>query len=151
MHSATSKRARRIVTRRSGIHGRGVFATTSIPGGTRLIEYKGERISDEESERRYPDTTHTFLFMLENSEIIDGGRNGNTSRWINHSCEPNCEASEEHGRMFIDSLRHIETGEEITIDYNLYIEARYTAALKREYACVCEMQKCRGTLLASKR
>ena len=151
MHSATSKRARRIVTRRSGIHGRGVFATTSIPGGTRLIEYKGERISDEESELRYPDTTHTFLFMLENSEIIDGGRNGNTSRWINHSCEPNCEASEEHGRMFIDSLRHIETGEEITIDYNLYIEARYTAALKREYACVCEMQKCRGTLLASKR
>jgi len=151
MHSATIKRARRFVTRRSGIHGRGVFATTSISGGTRLIEYKGERISDEESELRYPDTNHTFLFMLDNSEIIDGGRKGNTSRWINHSCEPNCEANEEDGRMFIDSLRQIEPGEEITIDYNLYIEARYTAALKREYACVCEMQKCRGTLLASKR
>ena len=140
-----------MVTRRSGIHGKGVFANTDIPGGTRLIEYKGERITDEESERRYPDTTHTFLFMLDNCQIIDGGRNGNTSRWINHSCEPNCEASEENGRMFIDTLRDIRTGEEITIDYNLYIEARYTAALKREYACGCEMRRCRGTLLASKR
>ena len=151
MHSATDKRARRIVTRRSGIHGKGVFATTSIPGGTRLIEYKGERISDAECERRYPGTTHTFLFMLDNSEVIDGGRKGNTSRWINHSCEPNCEAVEQSGRVYIDALRQIEAGEEITIDYNLYIEARYTAALKREYACVCEMPRCRGTLLASKR
>ena len=151
MQSVTGTPKRRIVTRRSGIHGRGVFATTPIPRGTRIIEYKGERISDEESEHRYSDSTHTFLFMLENNEIIDGGRNGNSSRWINHSCEPNCEANEESGRMFIDALRKIKAGEEITIDYNLHIEERYTAALKREYACVCEMRKCRGTLLASKR
>ncbi len=151
MRSATHKRARRIVARRSSIHGKGVFATAYIPSGTRLIEYKGERICDEESERRYPESTHTFLFMLDSNKVIDGGRNGNTSRWINHSCEPNCEASEEDGRVFIDLLRHIQAGEEITIDYNLYIEARYTAALKREYACVCDMRQCRGTLLASKR
>ena len=142
---------RRLVTRRSGIHGKGVFANIDIAKGTRLIEYKGERITDEESENRYPDTTHTFLFMLDSGEIIDGGSRGNTSRWINHSCEPNCEASEEKGRVFIDTLRDIAAGEEITIDYNLYIEARYTPALKREYACVCEMRRCRGTLLASKR
>ena len=98
---------RRLVTRRSGIHGKGVFANIDIAKGTRLIEYKGERITDEESENRYPDTTHTFLFMLDSGEIIDGGSRGNTSRWINHSCEPNCEASEEKGRVFIDTLRDI--------------------------------------------
>jgi uncharacterized protein len=145
------KTARRIVVRRSSIHGKGVFATTYIPASTRLIEYKGERISDEESEYLYTEATHTFLFMLENNEVIDGSRNGNTARWINHSCEPNCEASEEDGRVFIDARSDIEPGDEITIDYNLYLEARYTAALKRQYACGCGTGQCRGTLLASKR
>jgi SET domain-containing protein len=151
MNSATLKKVRRIVVRRSGIHGKGVFATAHILGGTRLIEYKGERMSGEECEGLDTESTHTFLFMLDNSEVIDGGRNGNTARWINHSCYPNCEANEEDGRVFIDALRHIVAGEEITIDYNLYLEARYTAALKREYACGCGMLQCRGTLLASKR
>lgn len=145
------KAARRIVVRRSSIHGKGVFATTHIPAGTRLIEYKGERISDEDSEYLYTETTHTFLFMLENNEVIDGSRKGNNARWINHSCEPNCEASEEDGRVFIDALSNLEAGDEITIDYNLYLEARYTAALKRQYACGCGTEQCRGTLLASKR
>ena len=149
-NSRTSK-TRRIVTRRSSIHGKGVFATILISTGTRLIEYKGERITDEESEALYTDTTHTFLFMLEDTRIIDGGQNGNTSRWINHSCEPNCEASEEDGRVYIDALRNIEVGEEISIDYNLYLEGRYTAKLKSEYACGCGVPSCRGTLLASKR
>ena len=149
-NSRTSK-TRRIVTRRSGIHGKGVFATIHIGEGTRLIEYKGDRITDLESEALYTDTSHTFLFMLDDTRVIDGGQNGNTSRWINHSCEPNCEANEEQGRVFIDALRDIDGGEEISIDYNLYLEARYTAKLKREYACGCGMGKCRGTLLASKR
>lgn len=122
-----------------------------IAAGTRLIEYKGERISEDDSEHLYTETTHTFLFMLENNEVIDGSRNGNAARWINHSCEPNCEAIEEDGRVFIDALAGIEPGEEITIDYNLYLEARYTAALKRQYACGCGTVQCRGTLLASKR
>ena len=151
MDSVTRKKGRRIVVRRSGIHGKGVFATVSIPGGTRLIEYKGERISSAESDEMDGESAHTFLFMLDNNEVIDGGRNGNTARWINHSCDPNCEASEEGGRLFIDAMRAIEPGEEVTIDYNLYLEARYTAALKREYGCGCGVQQCRGTMLASKR
>ncbi|HWI15255.1 MAG TPA: SET domain-containing protein-lysine N-methyltransferase [Burkholderiales bacterium] len=151
MDTTTSKGGRRIAVRRSSIHGKGVFATMHIPAGTRLIEYKGERISEDDSEHLYTETTHTFLFMLENNEVIDGSRNGNAARWINHSCEPNCEAIEEDGRVFIDALAGIEPGEEITIDYNLYLEARYTAALKRQYACGCGTVQCRGTLLASKR
>jgi SET domain-containing protein len=151
MHSVIPKSARRIVVRRSGIHGKGVFAIAYIPGGTRLIEYKGERISDEESDDLDTGSTHTFLYMLDDNRVIDGGRNGNSARWINHSCEPNCEGVEEDGRVFIDALCPIEAGEEITIDYNLYLEVRYTAALKREYACGCGALQCRGTMLASKR
>ena len=132
MQSAINRRTRRIVVRRSSIHGKGVFATQAIAPGTRFIEYKGERITSEDDAYLYTESTHTFLFMLDNEEIIDGSRNGNTARWINHSCEPNCEANEEDGRVFIDALRAIATGEEITIDYNLYLEARYTAALKRQ-------------------
>lgn len=153
MQSSKPKRSRRIVVRRSSIHGKGVFAISFIPARTRLIEYKGERITDQESDRLYCDeSTHTFLFMLEEEDVvIDGSRNGNAARWINHSCGPNCEANEENGRVFIDTMRDIAAGEEITIDYNLYLEARYTAALKRQYACVCGTERCRGTLLADKR
>ena len=151
MNSEKPTNRRRIAVRRSGIHGKGVFANTFVPAGSRLIEYKGERISDEDCYAEDGASTHTFLYMMDNNEIIDGGRNGNDARWINHSCDPNCEAVEENGRVFMDAVRPIEPGDEVTIDYSLYLEARYTAALKREYACVCGTVQCRGTMLASKR
>ena len=141
---------RRLVTRRSGIHGKGVFANIDIAKGTRLIEYKGERITDEESENRYPDTTHTFLFMLDSGEIIDGGSRGNTSRWINHSCDPNCEPMEEGNRLFIHAIRDIKAGDELSYEYNLVIEDRYTPAIKKLYACRCGTRKCQGTFLAKR-
>ena len=107
MQKAAPRKTRRIIVRRSGIHGRGVFATAAIPGNTRLIEYKGERVVDDE--RNADDaSTHTFLFMLDEELVIDGSRNGNSARWINHCCEPNCEAVDENGRVFIETLRAIE-------------------------------------------
>lgn len=151
MVSSNPVGARRFVTRQSGIHGKGVFATRFIPVGERVIEYKGERITDEESARRYPYSTHTFLFLLDEDITIDGGVKGNSARWINHSCDPNCEATEEHRRIYFESIRPINPGDEITIDYNLYVEGRYTEALKREYACRCGSPLCRGTFLGDKR
>jgi len=74
MQSAINRRTRRIVVRRSSIHGKGVFATQAIAPGTRLIEYKGERITSEDDAYLYTESTHTFLFMLDNEEIIDGSR-----------------------------------------------------------------------------
>jgi SET domain-containing protein len=150
MQKAAPRKTRRIIVRRSGIHGRGVFATAAIPGNTRLIEYKGERVVDDERDADDA-STHTFLFMLDEELVIDGSRNGNSARWINHCCEPNCEAVDENGRVFIETLRAIEPGEEITIDYNLYLEVRYTAALKRQYACRCGAGQCRGTMLEERR
>ena len=143
---------RRIVVRNSGIHGKGVFATVRIPRGTRIIEYKGKRISENVADEIYGDdeSPHTFLFLLDDGSVIDANRNGNSARWINHSCSPNCEPVEEDGRMFIVARRDIGPGEELTYDYQLVVEERYTRALKKLYACFCGSRKCRGDLLAEK-
>jgi SET domain-containing protein len=143
------------VVRDSKIHGKGVFAARRIPAGTRIVEYKGERISTEEADRREAakpaDCFHTFFFSLEDGQIIDGGVRGSDARWINHSCAPNCEAQEDEGRVFIYALRDIRRGEELNYDYGLILEQRHTPAIKRAYGCRCGAPECRGTLLAPKR
>ena len=153
MAATQTKPRRRITVRRSKIHGKGVFATTLLPKGTRIIEYRGKRIPEAVADEKYGDDegTHTFLFLLDNKVVIDANYHGNSARWINHSCNPNCETNEENGRMFIDALRTIRPGEELTYDYNLIVEERYTPALKRLYACYCGSEKCRGTILGRKR
>ena len=143
------------IVRDSKVHGKGVFATRKIPAGTRIVEYKGERIDWEETVRREnakpADSYHTFFFSLEDGRIIDGGVRGSDARWINHACEPNCEAQEEDGRVFIYALRDIARGEELNYDYGLIMEERHTPALKRAYACLCGAASCRHTMLAPKR
>ncbi len=141
--------------RNSRIHGNGVFATRKIPAGTCIVEYQGERINWKEAVRREnakpADCFHTFFFSLDSGKIIDGGSQGNDARWINHACEPNCEAREEDGRVFIYALRDIARGEELNYDYGLILEERHTPALKRAYRCLCGAPSCRHTLLAPKR
>ena len=147
--------ARRIQVRRSGVHGKGVFALQDIAEGETLIEYKGEVVSWEEAQDRHPhdpsDPNHTFYFHVNEDRVIDGGVRGNAARWINHSCDGNCEADERDGRIFIVALRNISAGEELSYDYGLIIEERYTPKLKAEYPCWCGSTNCRGTLLAPKR
>ena len=136
------------------MHGKGVFAVQSLAEGETLIEYGGEVISWKEALRRHPhdpaDPNHTFYFHIDNKHVIDGKQGGNSSRWINHSCQPNCEADEEGGRVFIKTLRNIKPGEELFYDYGLIIDAKYTKKLKAEYPCWCGSKSCRGTLLAPK-
>ncbi len=154
-HKASSALdARRIQTRRSGVHGKGVFALSDLAEGETLIEYVGEIINWKEALRRHPhdpkDPNHTFYFHIDAKHVIDAKHGGNSSRWINHSCKPNCEADEEGGRVFIKALRNIEAGEELFYDYGLIIDAKYTPKLLAEYPCWCGAKKCRGTLLARK-
>ncbi|ACQ98693.1 SET domain protein [Burkholderia pseudomallei MSHR346] len=148
-----SMSSRRIVVRRSGVHGKGVFAAVPIKAGERVVEYKGERISWKEALRRHPhdpdDPNHTFYFALEEGGVIDGKIDGNSARWINHSCAPNCEAEEVGGHVYIHALRDIDEQEELFYDYGLVIDARLTKKLKREYVCHCGAATCRGTLLAT--
>lgn len=145
---------RRLQTRESGVHGKGVFALQDFAEGEWVIEYKGEVISWKEALRRHPhdpsQPNHTFYFHIDDKHVIDGNVEGNSSRWINHCCDPNCEADEENGRVFIKTLRNIMAGEELNFDYGLVIDERYTAKLKAEYACWCGAKNCRGTMLAPK-
>lgn len=142
------------VVRRSKLHGNGVFAARKIPAGTRIIEYGGARISAKEADRRHPtnpdDPFHTFFFALSSGRVIDGGDQGNDARWINHSCEPNCEAQEgKHGkRVYIVALQDIPRGTELSYDYGLVLDGRITKALKEGYKCLCGTPPCRGTMLA---
>ena len=146
---------RRIQVRRSGVHGKGVFALVKLARDEPIIEYKGDVITWKEALRRHPhdpkDPDHTFYFHVDDKHVIDAKVGGNAARWINHACQPNCEADEIGGRVFINALRAIKPGEELNYDYGLIIDERYTPKLKKQFACRCGTKGCRGTMLAPKR
>jgi uncharacterized protein len=145
----------RIAVRRSPIQGRGVFALQPIRRGSRVIEYIGERISHREADRRHTSedgwSPHTMLFVVDGKTVIDATWRGNSARWINHSCRPNCEAVDDEGRIYIEAIRDIRAGEELTYDYNLLLEEPHTPAAKKAHPCHCGAPRCRGTLLGKKR
>ena len=153
--TAASSSRRRIQVRRSGVHGKGVFALAPIAKGETVIEYVGEIITWPEALRRHPhdpsDPNHTFYFHIDDERVIDANVGGNAARWINHACQPNCEADEVDGRIFIKARRALKPGEELFYDYGLIIDERYTPKLKKQFECRCGTRKCRGTMLAPKR
>lgn len=153
---------RRLALRRSPIHGNGVFATCDIPAGIELIEYKGRLLRIAQADRIYADTSgtgHTFLFTLNERYLIDANVGGNVARWINHGCDPNCEAfvhesadgDPRRDRVIIESRRPIKAGEELTYDYGIVLEEPHTARLKRAWACRCGADACIGTMLRPRR
>jgi uncharacterized protein len=140
-----------IEVRASALHGLGVFATRRIRKGARIIEYLGERVSHAEADHRYADKdandNHTFLFIVDAHTVIDAGVDGNEARFVNHACRPNCESVIEHRRVFIDALRTIQPGEELTYDYQIQREADDPPDIDAIFACRCGFEGCRGTML----
>jgi hypothetical protein len=143
--------SRWIEVRNSPIHGKGVFAARRIPKGTRLIEYLGDRISHKEADERYvdhdPNDNHTFLFIVDRHVVIDAGVGGNDARFINHSCDGNCESVIQERRVFIEATRVIEKGEELGYDYEIGREKDDPDNVDEIFACRCGSPKCRGTML----
>ncbi len=146
------KLASRIEVRRSGVHGRGVFAKDRIRKGAQIIEYTGRHIGWKEAQELPPldpkNPYHTLLFSLDNGDVIDASVDGNEARWINHSCDPNCETFEQDDRIFVHALRGLAPGEELFYDYKMIPSERQTKKLEKEFACWCGTAKCRGTMLA---
>lgn len=153
---------RKIEARKSDIHGNGVFAIAPIKKGERVIEYKGKRRTHEEVDQDDSgdvESGHTFLFTLNDEYVIDANYKGNKARWMNHSCAPNCEAViEEHDgknrkkdKVFIEAIRNIKPGEELTYNYGITLEEKHTARLKKIWACRCGSKKCTGTMLQPKK
>jgi SET domain-containing protein len=137
--------------RRSRVHGRGVFALRRIRKGTRVIEYLGDRVSHRQADLRYQhkpiDDAHTFLFIVDRGVVIDGGANGNDARFINHSCDPNCESLIEDRRVFIEAIRTIQRGEELTYDYQIGRDRADPPNVDDIFACRCGAGGCRGSML----
>lgn len=153
--------ARNLILRRSSIHGNGVFAARDLPKGKRLVQYRGLLRPHDEVDQCYGgdvDSGHTFLFTLNAHYVIDANIRGNIARWLNFSCEPNCEAvlvEDPHGdpakdRVFIDALRDIRAGEELTYDYGITLDTPHTSRMKKIWACRCGSPQCAGTMLRPK-
>jgi hypothetical protein len=140
-----------IEVRRSDVHGLGVFAAKQIPKGARIIEYVGERVSHDEADRRYEEKdandSHTFLFIVDKKTVIDAGVDGNDARFFNHSCDPNCESTVEKRRVFIEAIRDIAQGTELTYDYQIHREDDDPENIDEVFACRCGFPQCRGTML----
>ena len=145
----------RFELRESPMQGRGAFARRPIPAGVRLIEYAGQRLTVAEADARYPDVAgerhHTFLFAIDDEIVIDAAFEGNEARFINHSCDPNCDAVIDDGRIWIETIRDVSAGEELAHDYAYMLEERHSPAAKRRFPCHCGAATCRGTILAKKR
>jgi len=142
---------KRVIVRQSSVHGKGVFAVRPLEAGERVLQYKGEIVSWRNAVRRHQREGiegHTFLFGLSDGSVIDGSRGGNSARWLNHSCTPNCETVEDNGRIFIDTLRAIEPGEELFIEYFLVTDGPLDDGVRTQYVCRCASSVCRESLLA---
>ncbi|MBP3982984.1 SET domain-containing protein-lysine N-methyltransferase [Pseudoxanthomonas helianthi] len=153
---------KKIEARKSDIHGNGVFAIAPIKKGEFVIEYKGKRRTHEEVDQEDSgdvESGHTFLFTLNDEYVIDANHKGNRARWINHSCNPNCEAVfDEHegknrkkDRVYIEAIRNIKPGEELTYNYGITLDEPHTARLKKIWACKCGSKNCTGTMLQPKK
>jgi len=151
---------KKIEARQSAIHGNGVFATEAIAKGERVIRYKGKLRTHDEVDSVYAeeaDNGHTFLFTLNDKYVIDANVDGNDARWINHSCDPNCEATwledgdkKRKDKIFIEAMRDIAAGEELTYNYGIVLHEPHTAKLKKLWACRCGSKHCTGTMLQPK-
>ncbi|MFC1723918.1 SET domain-containing protein [Nanoarchaeota archaeon] len=135
--------------RHSEIHGTGVFARNDIFKGERVIEYVGEKISKEESDKRYnewlnnksKDDGTVYIFTLDDNYDIDGNVDYNTARFINHSCSPNCETDNTDGHIYILAKRDIKKGEEITYNYGYNLEDY------EDHPCRCGSPDCVGYIV----
>ena len=130
-----------LIFKASPIHGTGVFAAAAMGAGTRILEYVGEKIDKQESLRRC-ELNNEYIFALNERFDLDGNGEWNPARFVNHSCDPNCDAELIEGRIWIVARRRIEAGEELTFNYGYDLE-NY-----REHPCRCGARDCAGYILA---
>jgi uncharacterized protein len=142
------------VMKASLIHGNGVFAKKVIPKGTRLFEYTGKRVLKAEllNDLAKGLTSMNYVMNLNKTMAIDGERGGNDSRFINHSCNANCEVLFFNETPYIYAMQEIQEGKELNFDYKLGFntELNLTPDQKREwFPCNCGSENCRGTLVCN--
>ncbi len=138
--SYVSKESKLLFVSTSKIHGKGVFSRANIPEGKFIIEYTGEKILRKEGftrDRLQKSKGKFYVFALNSKWCIDGATGGD-ARFINHSCNPNCTYQRKNGKILILALRKINTGEELTYNYD--------DSEKGSNICNCGAKNCKGTM-----
>jgi hypothetical protein len=133
----------KVAIRKSKIHRYGVYAEEFIPANRKVMEYTGERVNRKEAKRR-GEGEYTYLFALDSYWTLDGAVGGSGAEIMNHCCEPNLISRIMKGHILYMSLRDIQPGEELTIDYNFGTNVERTL-------CICGAPTCRGTIQKYKR
>tara|TARA_Y100001970_G_C14045642_1_gene756175 strand:+ start:292 stop:783 length:492 start_codon:yes stop_codon:yes gene_type:complete len=141
--------------RKSKIHGTGVFADQNIKKNTKIIEYIGEKVlrseGNKRSEKRLKkylnsvETGSVYIFEVNSKYDIDGSPLYNKARYINHSCNPNCEVDIEKGRIWISSIKDIKRGDELSYDYGFEFDEDDFM----DHKCNCGSKKCIGFVISS--
>ncbi|MEO0452674.1 MAG: SET domain-containing protein-lysine N-methyltransferase [Verrucomicrobiota bacterium] len=139
------------VEKKSKIHGTGIFAATTIPKNTRIIEYVGEKLTKTESEKRAAKQIKrskkkssegaVYIFEINSRHDIDGNVKWNPARFINHSCDPNCETLNDNNRIWIESIRKIRKGEELSYNYGYDVDSY------ADHPCHCGSKNCVGYIV----
>jgi len=146
-----------LLVRDSGIHGKGVFSRKEIPAGKRLIKYKGERVSHKEGIKRCKESMRkarknsayggVYIFEINDNYSIDGDVEDNHAKYINHSCDPNCDVDIESEDIWVYSKREIKKGEELSFEYGFDMEGEYFNF--KENPCKCGAKNCPGYIVNS--
>ena len=140
MPRRVSRESLLVLVGKSKIHGRGVFARCSIPRGTYILEYSGEKITSKEGQRRHilqERKGKFYVFALNKKWHIDGATGGD-ARLINHGCNPNCAYQIKDGKIWIRARRNIRKGEELTYNYDVTEQGKYT--------CKCGARNCKRVI-----
>ncbi len=141
--------------KKSKIHAYGIFATENIPKGKKIIQYIGDKVTKREGDRRSEKrikkylnsktTGSVYIFELNKKYDIDGSPKYNKARYINHSCNPNCEVEIENNEIWIKSIRKIKKFDEISYDYGYeFDEEDY-----KDHICKCGSNNCIGYIISS--
>ncbi len=141
--------------KKSKVHGSGVFATKNIKKNTRIIEYIGDVVTKSEGDKRSArriknylnseETGSVYIFELNKKFDIDGSPEYNKARYVNHSCDPNCEVDILNNKIWISSIKNIKSGTELTYDYGYTFDANDF----RDHICKCGSKHCIGFIISS--
>ena len=130
--------------KKSNIDNKGLVAAKNIKKGTKIIEYKGKLISKRESEDnpKFDNSKRIYIFEINNRYDLDGDFYFNTARLINHSCSPNCEVVGKGLKLWIESIKDIKKGEELSYDYGFSFDEDF-----KNYPCKCNSKNCCGYIV----
>ena len=140
--------------KKSSIHGIGIVASENIKKNTKIIQYIGKKVTKKEGDIRSAQRIKKYLnkknegsvyiFELNKKYDIDGAPLYNKARYINHSCDPNCEVDIINNEIWISSIKKISKGIELNYDYGYPFDPDDFS----DHVCRCRSKNCIGYIIS---